>query len=120
VPARVARAPNPDVVGINLRQKFEKGDSAPPIGDLAPWIDVVTDRAVARPEIPVVMQEHDESRFGDGASEALEPVYTGIAVGCRDRGTRSSLPLRLEEPTAESIAALDSKSTSRRSTINPP
>jgi hypothetical protein len=41
VPARVARAPNPDAVGINFRQKFEKGDSAPPIGDLAPWIDVV-------------------------------------------------------------------------------
>jgi hypothetical protein len=28
-------------------------------------------------------------------------------VGYRDRGTRSSLPFRLEEPTAESIAALD-------------
>jgi hypothetical protein len=34
----------------------------------------VTDRAVARPEISVVIEENDESRFGESTSEALEPV----------------------------------------------
>ena len=55
------------------------------------------------------MQEHDEPGFGEGAREPLEPVlfHASVAVGHRDRRTRASLPVRLEEPTAEAIAALD-------------
>ena len=74
-------------------------------------VDVVTDRAVARPEIPVVMEENDESRFGEGTSEALEPVlfHAGIAMGNGDGATPAPLPLGLEKPTSEPIAALDLK-----------
>jgi hypothetical protein len=71
VAARIACAPNADAVWINFRQGFEKGDGSPPIGDLAPWIDIVTEGAVARPEIPVVMQEHHEPGLREGPGEPL-------------------------------------------------
>ena len=71
VAPRITGALDADTAWIDCRQGFEKGDGAPPIRDLAPWIDIVTEGAVARPEIPVVMQEHHEPGLRKGPGEPL-------------------------------------------------
>src|SRR5262249_19456634 len=71
VAAGIAGAPDADPVRIDLGQGFEKRDGSPPVSDLAPRVDIVTDGAVASSEVPVIMHEHHEPGPCKGQSEAL-------------------------------------------------
>ena len=70
--AGVTGAPNSDSRCIDFGQRFQKRDRPPPIGDLAPGIDVVSNGPIARTEISMVMDERDETGLGESACEALE------------------------------------------------
>jgi hypothetical protein len=71
--ASVARTPYSDLSCIDAR--FQERDRAPPIGDLAPGIDVVSNGSIARAEILVVVHEGNKTRLGEGAGEALEAMF---------------------------------------------
>src|SRR6476619_5123495 len=69
----------------------------------------MTEGAVARSEIPVVMQEHHDPVLSEGPAEPLQPVllHARIAMGHGDGGMRAHFHLGPEEPTAEAITALN-------------
>jgi hypothetical protein len=73
--AGVTGAPNSDPRCIDFGQRFQKRDRPSPIGDLAPGIDVMSNCTVARAEIPMVMDERDETGLSEVADEALEPMF---------------------------------------------
>ena len=72
--ASVTGTPNSDPRCIDFGLRFQKRDRPPPIGDLAPRINVVSNGPIARAEIAMVMDERNETGLGEGAGEALESM----------------------------------------------
>ena len=107
--AGVAGTPDADAVRIDLRKRLEKGNGPPPIGDLAPRVDIVTDGSVAGSKVPVVMQQDDETGFRKGSGEALQPMLLNASVAMchRNGGARARAGLRSKQPASQAIAALD-------------
>jgi hypothetical protein len=58
--------------GSAVRPALEKPNRAPPIGDLLPRVDVAALCTIARPEIAMIMEEHDETGFREGPCESFE------------------------------------------------
>ena len=89
--AGVTRAPNSDPRWIDFRLGFQKRDRPPPIRELAPGIDVLSNCTVARAEIPMVMDERDETGLSEVAGETLEPMFLDprITMGDGDGRKRS-------------------------------
>src|SRR4029077_5841777 len=83
----IAGAPDADTNGINFGLALEKGNRAPPIGDLLPRVDVPALCTIACPEIAMIMDQHNETGFRVGACKSFETVllHTGIAVRHRNR-----------------------------------
>src|SRR5262249_2876227 len=89
--AGVTRAPNSDPRCIDFGKRFQKRDRPPPIGDLAPGIDVVTNGSIALAEIAMVMDQRDEPRLGEGTGKTLKAMllHSRITMGERDGGKPS-------------------------------
>jgi len=107
VAAGVACAPQPDAFGIGLGAVLEERDRAPPVGDLAPGIDIVARLAVAGAEPAVIVHEHDEPVVSERLREALEPhlLDARVAMGHGDRGVRPGAVGQVQ-PAAQHDAAL--------------
>ena len=117
--AGVARAPHADPRCIDFRLRFQKRDRPPPIGDLAPGIDVVSNGPIARAVIAMVMDKRDKTGLGECAGEALEPMLLDPRITMRDDMADSG-PARFDgknsQPRRRSPPSTPN-STSRRSTM---
>src|SRR5262249_43546072 len=74
VTAGIAGSPDANMSRIDFRLVLKKRNRAPPIGDLLPRVDISALRAITRSEIPMVMNEHDETGLCEGPHEWLEAV----------------------------------------------
>src|ERR1700747_1396635 len=104
----IAGAPDADTNGINFGLALEKRNRAPPIGDLLPRVDIPALYPVAGPETAMIMDQHDETGFREGACESFYAMllHAGIAVRHRNR-RRGAFGVGNEQPTAQRHAALD-------------
>src|SRR5262249_61592621 len=92
---------------IDFRLVLKKRNRAPPIGDLLPRVDISALRAITRSEIPMVMNEHDETGLCEGPREWLQAVlHSGIAMRPWDGRTRAVGFLRNKKAAAPPQAAL--------------
>jgi hypothetical protein len=94
-------------------QALEEGDRPAPVGDLNPRVDVVAWRAVAGSEPAMVAHPHPESRVGEKASEALQPMFGTPAKPCAivmagcgpaPSGTKGQ-PRSVTRPSAANLAS---------------
>jgi hypothetical protein len=94
-----AGAPQTDPAGIDSGMRFEEGDRPPPVRDLLPGVDVLSGRAVAGPEGPVVVEQDHEPGVGERSGEPLDAVLSGAGVPVRHRdGRMQAGPVGLEHP----------------------
>ena len=108
VAAGIAAAPQSDPVGVDGRLALQEGDRPAPVGDLHPRVDVEARRSVAGAEAAVVVHQDHESRGGERAGEALQPVlfHPGEPVRHRDGRVRrgpsgmNSQPRSVTPPSA--------------------
>jgi hypothetical protein len=73
VAARVARAPEADPLRVDGVVRLEEADGAPPVGDLAPRVDVLARQPVAGAEAAVVVQQDDEAAFAKASAKGSRP-----------------------------------------------
>ena len=90
VPARVAGAPDPDAVGIDLGQRAGVADRVAVVAHLLPGVDLQPGLAVARAEVAVVEDDRPQAGGGEHLREPVEVhlLDGGEAVGHHDRRDR--------------------------------
>jgi hypothetical protein len=100
--ASIAGAPKSNPFRIHRGPGFQIRDSATPIGDLPPGINVLSGFAAADAEGPVIVEQHYEAGVGEGLGEPCD--------GHRDRRATLRVIFRKIEARAEFYNVVDRES----------
>ena len=108
MPTGVTRAPETDSLRIDDLEALDKADRPAPIGNLPPRIDILPRLAVARAEIAMIVQQHNESVLGEQLRKRLDAMvfYGGVAMPHRNGRIPTRCTGRNEQPPTQHHAAI--------------